>query len=213
LARGDNRVGSDSVILTVGDNRAVSDSAVLTIRVNRVGSDCAVLTVADNRAGSDRAVLTVGNNRAGNHSTVLIMGNVRAVSDFSDTSYVTLGPRFAGLFNQHSRRRQDVVWISSDSAGTGDMALRLLSAELYNQHSGVVWIQFRDKLTPVGWINMSELRGPNVKMERILLYHRRDCGPQFGDPVVGMQTFTWARNAISLAGPSIVRPREKANQL
>ena len=127
LTIGDNRVGSDSAVSTVGDNRAMSDSAVLAIRVNRAGSDSAVLTVGDNRAaGSDSAVLLTGDNRA--------------VSDFADTSYTTLRLHFAGLCNQHFRRRQDVGWISSDSTGTGDMAPRLLCAELYNQHSGVVWI-------------------------------------------------------------------------
>jgi len=70
------------------------------------------------------------------------------VSDFADTSYTTLRLRFAGSYGQHFRRRQDVGWISSDSTGTGDTVLRLLSAELYNQHSGVVWIQFRDQFTP-----------------------------------------------------------------
>jgi len=132
-------------VLAIGNNRAVSDSAVLTIRVNR--------------AGSDPAVLTVGDNRAGSYSAVSIMGNNRAASDFADTSYTILGLRFSGLHSQHFRRRQDVVWISSDSAGTGDTALRLLSAELYNQHSGVAWIQFRVQFTPVGWNNTSKLRG------------------------------------------------------
>ena len=131
LARGDNRVRSDSVVLTVRHNRAVSDSAVLT----------------------------GGDNRAGSYSAVLIVGNDRAASDFADTSCTTLGLRVAGLYNQHFRRRQDVGWISSDSAGTGDTALRLSSAELHNQHSGVVWIQFRDQFTPVGWNNTSKLRG------------------------------------------------------
>ena len=150
LAIGDNRVGSDSVVLTVRDNGAVSDPAVLTIRINR--------------AGSDSAVLSGGDNRAGSYSAMLIVGNDGAARDFADTSYTTLRLRFDGLYNKHFRRRQGVVWISSDSAGTGDTALRLPSAELHNQHSGVVWIQVRDQFTPVGWNNTSKL-GVRVQCE------------------------------------------------
>jgi len=114
---------------------------VLTIGDDRVGSDSVVSTVGDNRAGSDSAVLTVGDNRAaGSDSAVLLTGDNRAMSDFVDTSYTTLRLRFAGLCNQHFRRRQGVGWISSDSTGTGDTAPKLLFAELYNQHSSVVWI-------------------------------------------------------------------------
>jgi len=146
-------------VLTIGNNRVGSDCVVSTVGDNRVGSDSVISTVGDNRAGSYCAVLTVGDNRAGSYSAVLNIGNNGAASDFADTSYTTLRLRFTGSYNQHFRRRQDVGWISGDYTGTGGTAPRLAPAKLYNQHSGVVWIQFCDQFTPAGWNNTSKLRG------------------------------------------------------